>query len=157
MIKGVSSSITSLSSSSERVRVAIRIRPLNTSERLQGHQNIIQIDNNKPNSITIWDPIGLEALDRSEFRDIDPSCWARHFTYDHCLYSSDDNEEELYKSQEEVFDTIGQPVVDWALDGYNACVLAYGQTGAGYILNHSLISFFIYFLFLFINFVYFIF
>lgn len=116
--------------SNERVRVAVRVRPLNSSERLHGHQNIIQIDENKGNTLTIWDPIGLEALDREEFRDIDPSCWARQFHFDYCLYSNENDE--LYQSQESVFQIIGQPVVNWALDGYNSCVFAYGQTGAGY-------------------------
>jgi hypothetical protein len=115
--------------SSERVRVAVRIRPLNQQERVNGKQNIIQIHGNNQNTLTIWDPIGIEALDRDEFRDIDPSCWARQFTYDHCLYS--DEEEELYQSQEHIFETVGRPVVEWALDGYNSCVFAYGQTGAG--------------------------
>lgn len=123
-------------STNERVRVAIRVRPLNTIERLNGHQNIIQIDSKRLNTLTIWDPIGLEALDREEFRDINPSCWSRQFTFDHCLFSNEGNseeldEEEIYKSQESVFQIIGQPVVDWAIDGYNSCVFAYGQTGAG--------------------------
>jgi hypothetical protein len=116
-------------SSSERVRVAVRVRPLNPTERLNGRQNIIQIHESKLNTLTIWDPIGLEALDREEFRDIDPSCWSRQFTFDHCLTSRDDDE--IYQSQEDIFNIIGQPVVSWALDGYNSCVFAYGQTGAG--------------------------
>lgn len=130
--------INLINSINERVRVIVRVRPLNLNERLQGHQNIIQINEINSNSLIIWDPIGLEALDRQEFNDIDPSCWARNFTYDNCIYSLDDNEEELSKSQEYVFDIIGKPVVDWALDGYNSCVLAYGQTGAGYILLYIL-------------------
>jgi hypothetical protein len=126
-------------SSNERVRVIVRVRPLNNEERYRGHQNIIQINeissssssspSPSPNTITIWDPIGLEALNRQEFRDINPNCWARSFSYDHCLLSND--EEEIFQSQEKVFELVGQPVVNWALDGYNSCVLAYGQTGAG--------------------------
>ncbi len=126
-------------SSNERVRVIVRVRPLNIEERYRGHQNIIQIEPLSPHktltssststTLTIWDPIGLEALNRSEFRDIDPSCWARSFSYDHCLLSNE--EEEIYKSQEKVYELVGHPVVNWALDGYNSCVLAYGQTGAG--------------------------
>ena len=33
--------------------------------------------------------------------------------------------------QEQVFETIAQPVVDSVLDGYNGTVFAYGQTGSG--------------------------
>ena len=146
MAKNNKITTSSFPSLQERVRVAIRIRPLNSNERIQGHQNIIQKSEVKDNTLIIWDPLGLEATSHQEYQDIDVSCWARSFTFDHCFYSEfnsqeeeDDgggggegrDEQELYQSQEEVFNTIGQPVVDWALDGYNSCVLAYGQTGAG--------------------------
>jgi len=96
---------------------------------MRGHQNIIQIDENRPNTVTIWDPTGIDALSRPELRHIDPSCWARNFTYDHCLLCTEDSE--VYESQEQVFETMGKPVVEWAIGGFNSCVLAYGQTGAG--------------------------
>ncbi|PIK40262.1 putative kinesin-like protein KIF9 [Apostichopus japonicus] len=34
-------------------------------------------------------------------------------------------------SQEQVFETVGADVVNRALDGYNATIMCYGQTGAG--------------------------
>ena len=33
--------------------------------------------------------------------------------------------------QEEIFDVIGKPMVQTCLEGYNCCIFAYGQTGAG--------------------------
>ena len=34
-----------------------------------------------------------------------------------------------YATQEYVFDTVGRDILDNAFQGYNACMLAYGQTG----------------------------
>lgn len=34
-------------------------------------------------------------------------------------------------SQERVFQLSGRPIVDWCVDGYNGCILAYGNTGSG--------------------------
>lgn len=35
----------------------------------------------------------------------------------------------LMLGQEEVFDALGNGILDNAFDGYNACIFAYGQTG----------------------------
>jgi hypothetical protein len=126
----MSSKSSSKGASSEKIKVVVRVRPLNTEERIRGHQNIIQTNDENPNTVTIWDPTGIDAMSRPELQNIDPSCWARNFSYDHCIHSNSDDESHV--SQEEVFDIVGQPVVNWALDGFNSCVLAYGQTGAGY-------------------------
>lgn len=40
-----------------------------------------------------------------------------------------DNESSTCDAQEAVHDTIGTSIVEWAVGGYNTCVLAYGQTG----------------------------
>ena len=34
-------------------------------------------------------------------------------------------------TQEEIFQTVGRPIVDQCLMGYNGSILAYGQTGSG--------------------------
>merc|ERR1719359_1683279 len=34
-------------------------------------------------------------------------------------------------TQEEVYNTVGKPLVDSLLAGHNACLFAYGQTGSG--------------------------
>lgn len=50
------------------------------------------------------------------------------FAFDHCFYSTDANASN-YATQEVVFDTVGRDILDNAFQGYNACMLAYGQTG----------------------------
>jgi hypothetical protein len=54
------------------------------------------------------------------------------FTFDHCFWSNDVEDESMpYATQTDVFQAMGQPLVDNVLDGYNCCLLAYGPTGSG--------------------------
>lgn len=48
------------------------------------------------------------------------------FTYDYCFNSCGPQ-----ATQAEVFDTLVQPMLDTAFQGYNVCLFAYGQTGSG--------------------------
>lgn len=52
----------------------------------------------------------------------------RTFAFDNSLDSTDSNNPN-YRDQAYVFEALGAPLVRSALDGYNACILAYGQTG----------------------------
>ena len=55
---------------------------------------------------------------------------AKTFGYDECFWSyakSDPN----FANQETVFNSIGRELLSHSLDGYNCCLMAYGQTGAG--------------------------
>lgn len=70
-------------SSSEKIRILVRVRPLSDAERRKGHQNIIEPNSSK-NSLTIWDPLSLDVHKKSALATIDSSCWARDFSYDHC-------------------------------------------------------------------------
>jgi len=114
-------------SSNARVKVVIRIRPLNSFEINRGHRNIIQTNNQQ---ITVWDPSCFDAVNRQELNSIDPAFWSREFAFDKCLNSLDQTAEN-YASQDMVFNEVGQPVLNWILNGYNCCVFAFGQTGAG--------------------------
>eukprot|EP00913_Durusdinium_trenchii_P006878 g6469.t1 len=55
----------------------------------------------------------------------------RTFKFDHVLDSREGCAFHQHHTQEAVFETIGRRIVSCALDGYNACLFAYGQTGAG--------------------------
>ena len=111
--------------STEKIRILVRVRPLSDKEISQGHRNIIE--QSSANSLTLWDPLSFDAKAKSQRGPKDTNCWARNFSYDHCLWS--DNESSTCDAQERVHETIGSSIVDWAIDGYNTCVLAYGQTG----------------------------
>ncbi|ETO21393.1 hypothetical protein RFI_15811 [Reticulomyxa filosa] len=95
--------------SSDNVRVAIRVRPVNRREKALGCQNILTV-NNDGNMITI---------NRS---DLDPSK-SKSFTYD---YVYDDT-----APQQLLYEDIAFPLVEAVLEGYNGTVFAYGQTGCG--------------------------
>lgn len=94
----------------------------------KGHRNIIE--QTSANSLTIWDPLSFDVKAQGQRGPKDANCWARNFSYDHVLWS--DNESSTSDAQERVHETIGTSIVDWAVDGYNTCVLAYGQTGLTY-------------------------
>jgi len=54
----------------------------------------------------------------------------KSFTFDHS-YWSHRKEDSHYASQEQVYSDIGAEMLDHAIQGYNVCIFAYGQTGAG--------------------------
>lgn len=52
------------------------------------------------------------------------------FTYDFSFSSFDDGDPS-YVSQEKVYRSLAQPLLGKAFEGYNTCLFAYGQTGSG--------------------------
>ncbi|XP_028417859.1 kinesin-like protein KIF16B [Dendronephthya gigantea] len=54
----------------------------------------------------------------------------KRFVYDYSYWSVAQSDQH-FTSQEQVFQDLGTKVLDAAFEGYNACVFAYGQTGAG--------------------------
>jgi hypothetical protein len=114
---------TSNKNDNSRIKVVVRIRPLNSKE-LMRNQRIIVGGNNE--SVTLWDPSCLDLSTSRELKNIDASAWSKVFTFDRILWSLDTNN---YASQNTVFIELGLPIIEWVLKGYNCSVLAYGQTG----------------------------
>lgn len=54
----------------------------------------------------------------------------KSFTFDHS-YWSHRKEDQNYASQDQVYRDIGAEMLEHAIQGYNVCIFAYGQTGAG--------------------------
>ena len=80
---------------------------------------------------------------------IDPATGAeRPFTFDYSFWSHDGFKidsngvavkvSEQYANQDHVYDCLGKQVLDNAWEGYNCCLFAYGQTGAG--KSYSMVS-----------------
>eukprot|EP00252_Welwitschia_mirabilis_P016493 TRINITY_DN3636_c0_g2_i1.p1 TRINITY_DN3636_c0_g2~~TRINITY_DN3636_c0_g2_i1.p1 ORF type:complete len:1127 (+),score=289.52 TRINITY_DN3636_c0_g2_i1:329-3709(+) len=88
--------------SSQSVKVAVHIRPLIASERLQGCKDCITVVSGKPQV-----QVGTHS-----------------FTFDHVYGSSG-------SSSSKIFEECVSPLIDGLFSGYNATVLAYGQTGSG--------------------------
>ncbi|KAJ3606514.1 hypothetical protein NHX12_026035 [Muraenolepis orangiensis] len=61
----------------------------------------------------------------------DPRNQPKVFAYDHCFWSIDESQGDLFAGQEVVFQCLGDSLLDNAFLGYNACIFAYGQTGSG--------------------------
>ena len=54
----------------------------------------------------------------------------KSFSYDYSYWSHDVTDGH-FSSQEKVYDDIGHEMLEHAFEGYNVCIFAYGQTGAG--------------------------
>ncbi|OMJ88817.1 hypothetical protein SteCoe_9114 [Stentor coeruleus] len=91
----------------ETVRVIVRSRPLNKSEKERGNYSIVQFDR-KINQVAIT--------------DIKTNI-AKTFAYDAVF---DDT-----FTQTQLYDESAYPLVECTLQGYNTTIFAYGQTGCG--------------------------
>ncbi|CAE7242745.1 Stard9 [Symbiodinium microadriaticum] len=98
--------------SAENIHVAIRVRPMNESEESQGG-SAVSFQPSEQASLVI------KATDGQ----------LRNFRFDQCFTSLDP--QDLSGTQERVYSELGTDLVTSALDGYNCCLFAYGQTGAG--------------------------
>jgi kinesin family protein 14 len=98
--------------------VAVRIRPMNAKElACVGAADIVRVQNQE--LIIRSNPLGNSAMSLDHI-----------FHYDHIFWSCDETSPS-FSNQEDVFLTIGKPLLNSAFRGYNACLFAYGQTGSG--------------------------
>ncbi|CAG9771753.1 unnamed protein product [Ceutorhynchus assimilis] len=100
------------------LRVAVRIRPRNISElTIVGSEDIIRV---KDKQIIV-------CLPKNNHQTV---CVDHTFNYDYVFWSVDETNP-FYSKQEDVFVTLGVPLLNSAFKGFNACLFAYGQTGSG--------------------------
>ncbi|XP_046402582.1 uncharacterized protein LOC124168410 [Ischnura elegans] len=103
------------------VKVAVRVRPLSERELLERGRSVVRIRE---------DYVEVTNLKVPEHAEGDSRERVRRFAFDLCFDSSDPASPD-YASQEMVYQRLGCEVLDALLSGYNACVLAYGQSGSG--------------------------
>ena len=108
-----------MSKKSENVRVAVRCRPLNSTETSRGEGSIVTV-NSRQAAITVDRPSAATSLTGDADSSTAPS---RTFTFDY-TYGSD-------SSQQSIFAQTAQPIIDSVLEGYNGTIFCYGQTGTG--------------------------
>ncbi|XP_037830164.1 kinesin-like protein KIF1A isoform X3 [Kryptolebias marmoratus] len=96
------------------VKVAVRVRPFNSRETEKDSKCIIQMSGN---TTTIINP--KQAKDN------------KSFNFDYSYWSHTSPEDVNYASQVRVYKDIGEEMLLHAFEGYNVCIFAYGQTGAG--------------------------
>jgi len=68
---------------------------------------------------------GQQTVIRNPANDSD-----HKFNFDHSFWSMAQADSH-FVNQAVVFASLGEPVLDNAFKGYNACIFAYGQTGSG--------------------------
>ena len=100
------------------LRVAVRVRPMNTKELLSPSvTNVVQLDGNE---VVVF--AGNTA---------DNTAGVHHrYQYDDVFWSCN-SEHRNYCGQEEVYQELARPLLDRAFEGYNTCLFAYGQTSSG--------------------------
>lgn len=103
---------------SDKIKVAVRVRPFNRRELELATENVIEMNDSQT---ILKYPATLDKMERKP---------PKIFAFDHCFYSTDPDAEN-FASQELVFANMGRDILDNAFQGYNACIFAYGQTGSG--------------------------
>ncbi|XP_061937800.1 kinesin-like protein unc-104 isoform X26 [Apis cerana] len=99
------------------VKVAVRVRPFNNREISREAQCIIEMSGSTTSILNPKAPPGSKDSVKS-------------FNYDYSYFSMDPNDAN-YSSQLMVYKDIGEEMLEHAFEGYNVCIFAYGQTGAG--------------------------
>ncbi|XP_072282965.1 kinesin-like protein KIF1B isoform X12 [Pyxicephalus adspersus] len=97
------------------VKVAVRVRPFNSRELSKESKCIIQMQGN---STSIINPKN-------------PKEPAKSFSFDYSYWSHTSPDDPCFASQNRVYNDIGKEMLEHAFEGYNVCIFAYGQTGAG--------------------------
>ena len=111
---------------SENLKVVVRVRPLMQREALNGQFISTVAVGSDSRLIQLYEYFNLELVDPEEVEDYisnQDSYQAHTFTFDRIYDES--------SSQEEIYQNTAKLSVDNCLEGYNATLLAYGQTGTG--------------------------
>eukprot|EP00928_Gymnodinium_smaydae_P074362 TRINITY_DN5741_c0_g2_i1.p1 TRINITY_DN5741_c0_g2~~TRINITY_DN5741_c0_g2_i1.p1 ORF type:complete len:1176 (-),score=203.57 TRINITY_DN5741_c0_g2_i1:156-3683(-) len=98
----------------DKVCVAVRVRPLSQKELREGGKSSVDVS---ASQVTLTVDVKQPPM---------------RYNFDNVFDSG--------ASQEQVYKSLGLPLLDRALEGYNCTVFAYGQTGAGKthtMLNHQ--------------------
>ena len=93
----------------DKVRVIVRERPFNSREKADDRTKITDL-NEDDGSITVVNPS-------------EPDAPPKQFSFDTVFGNT--------SRQSSVFDCIGKPICDNVMEGFNATIFCYGQTGTG--------------------------
>ncbi|KAK7162921.1 hypothetical protein R3I93_007075 [Phoxinus phoxinus] len=96
------------------VKVAVRVRPFNSREIGKDSKCIIQMSGNTTTIINPKQPKENKS-----------------FNFDYSYWSHTTPEDVNFACQRQVYKDIGEEMLLHAFEGYNVCIFAYGQTGAG--------------------------
>ncbi|XP_034940847.1 kinesin-related protein 4-like isoform X2 [Chelonus insularis] len=104
------------------IKVAVRVRPISTREiKITGPEVVVHTESKKISLINPKVPSSRTADSRKRIKQ---------FYFDYCFDSSDPIAND-YAGQEKIYNTLGAPVLDSFFSGYNASIVAYGQSASG--------------------------
>nr|XP_019948942.1 PREDICTED: kinesin-like protein KIF13A isoform X5 [Paralichthys olivaceus] len=106
--------------SDTKVKVAVRVRPMNRREIELNTKCVVDMEDNQ--TVLHPPPSNVKGENRKQ---------PKVFAFDHCFWSIDESNLPKYAGQEVVFKCLGEGILENAFQGYNACIFAYGQTGSG--------------------------
>lgn len=110
-------------SESSNIKVCVRVRPFNRRENSASKKCIVRM---YKNATILTNPTTLELPEDRQQRQV--------FTFDHSFWSVQDEngkDSSTYVSQKDVYDHVGTYVLKNIFNGYNGCIMAYGQSGSG--------------------------
>ncbi|XP_034453937.1 kinesin-like protein KIF3A isoform X2 [Hippoglossus hippoglossus] len=93
----------------DKVKVVVRCRPFNQKEKMMGHKQVVNVDENR----------GTITVNKLE----NPHEPPKTFTFD-TVFGPD-------SKQLDVYNLTARPIINSVLEGYNGTIFAYGQTGTG--------------------------
>ncbi|XP_030563413.1 kinesin-like protein unc-104 isoform X8 [Drosophila novamexicana] len=99
------------------VKVAVRVRPFNSREIARESKCIIEMSGA---TTAITNPKVPPNTSES----------IKRFNFDYSYWSHDPRDSD-FSTQSMVYKDIGEEMLQHSFDGYNVCIFAYGQTGAG--------------------------
>ncbi|RHZ59964.1 hypothetical protein Glove_360g45 [Diversispora epigaea] len=108
---------------SGNIKVVVRCRPLNSREIARGAKCLIRMEGNQT---IITRPEANEGNKNAKKDSED----VKAFTFDKSYWSFDKNDSN-YATQAHLYNDLGEELLNHAFEGYNTCIFAYGQTGAG--------------------------
>uniref|UniRef100_A0A4X2JY59 Kinesin family member 13A n=1 Tax=Vombatus ursinus TaxID=29139 RepID=A0A4X2JY59_VOMUR len=106
--------------SDTKVKVAVRVRPMNRRELELNTKCVVEMEGNQ--TVLHPPPSNTKQGERKP---------PKVFAFDYCFWSMDELNTTKYAGQEVVFKCLGEGILEKAFQGYNACIFAYGQTGSG--------------------------
>lgn len=118
----------------DKVKVAVRVRPMNRREVDLAAKCVVNMDTTQT---VLYHP--KDSIIQSSSKTPSPSeeigesggrKAPKTFAFDHCFWSMDEKDPK-FVGQAKVFECLGRDILELAYEGYNGCIFAYGQTGSG--------------------------
>ena len=128
------------SNETSKIRVVIRIRPIIPKERKRRDFKVIcepiPTGVDRYDQLRVWDPVYIEIAQQNEsYADNSGNItsWYKNYQFDRCLWSHCEEYQQLcndnhynipFATQQDVFEDVGKPVLNWILQGFNCSVVS---------------------------------